>query len=124
MVFGLSGLLTARLIAGLNIVGMNLFLAKRLCGATIIQQARSMTLAIVGSAAMIAGVVGVDHLFDAHPNAVVLVCDVVVGGIGHVGAVLTTWLVLGKPRSIVTVALNHTSNIWTFSRERRNASRV
>jgi PST family polysaccharide transporter len=124
MIFGLWGLMTARLIAGLNIVGMNFVLAKRLCGATIIQQARSMTLAIVGSVAMIAGVVGVDHLLDAYPNAVVLVCDVVVGGICYGAVVLTTWLILGKPRSIVAVALNFTSRIWTYSQERRDASRV
>ncbi|MDF0490997.1 lipopolysaccharide biosynthesis protein [Sphingomonas sp. H39-1-10] len=103
--FGLWGLLVARLIAGLNIAGMNFILAKRISGATMTEQLRSMRLAVLGACTMIAAVMTVDSALTSHQNALVLMIDVIVGGASYFLSTLLFWRILGKPKSIIASAV-------------------
>lgn len=94
---GLVGLLAARCVSTVFIIGQDLFLARRLTGATFVEQIFSSWRAGVASLGMVAVVLGLQMLGITNPTILDLAVLVLTGGVTY--AVLTSalWLLAGKP---------------------------
>ncbi|MCH9751520.1 MAG: lipopolysaccharide biosynthesis protein [Alphaproteobacteria bacterium] len=94
---GLVGLLAARCVTTVFIIGQDLFLARRLTGATFGQQIFSSWRAGVASLAMVAVVLGLQMLGVMSPTASDIAVLVVAGGVSYFAVTIALWWSVGKP---------------------------
>lgn len=94
---GLIGLLMARCVSTVFIVWQDLFLARRLTGATFRQQIFSSWRVVVASVFMTVTVIGVQLLGINSPTVLDIALLVFTGGISYLAAIVGLWVYTGKP---------------------------
>ncbi len=94
---GLIGLLAARCVTTFFIIGQDLFLARRLTGASFVQQIFPSWRAAAASIAMVVVVLGLQILGIAAPTVLDIAVLVVSGSISYVGVTIGLWWLAGKP---------------------------
>lgn len=94
---GLIGLLAARCVTTFFIIGQDLFLARRLTGASFVLQIFSSWRAAAASIAMVVVVLGLQILGIATPTVLDIAVLVVSGSISYVGVTVGLWWLAGKP---------------------------
>jgi O-antigen/teichoic acid export membrane protein len=94
---GLIGLLLARCLSGLFAVGVDIYLARRLVGASAFNQIIPNWRALAATLIMAVVVWGLGALGVNHATYLDLALLVITGAISYVGATLALWLAAGKP---------------------------
>lgn len=94
---GLLGLLLARCVSGLFAIGIDLYLARRLVGASILAQIASSWRALAATTVMAVSVWGLGALGVERATYLDLALLVVTGAASYLGASLVFWLAAGRP---------------------------
>ena len=94
---GLVGLLLARCLSGLFAIGLDIYLARKLIGAPLLEQVTSSWRAILSTLTMVLMIVGLGQLGVTGADFFELAWLIVSGGACYFLATLLLWLAAGKP---------------------------
>ena len=94
---GLLGLLLARCVSGLSSIAFDIYLARRLAGASVSSQIISSWRALAATCVMAAGVWALGVLGVSRPVYLDLALLVIGGAISYLGTTLALWLAAGRP---------------------------
>ena len=112
LVWGLTGLIYARVVTGLTAAVVNMALVRRLTGLTLTAQLFANLRSLSAVAVMAAGVIAIGEQFNHHnPGLIALLVELglraTLGAVIYVGTTLLLWQVAGRPngpeREVVTL---------------------
>lgn len=110
VIWGVPGLVAARVLTGLYQIAIAMLLAKRLAGVSLMRQLRTHLPTLISCCAMALAVWWVAgtgwRLFTGYDLAQDLVLRVMVGGIAYIGARVMLWIVMGRPEGLEREAAN------------------
>ncbi len=101
LVFGMTGLIAARVLTGLLAIWVNMVVVRRLIGITVQAQLGANVRALFGAAVMVAATLAVSRLLPPGADPHLLIAQVLTLGAtavgSYCGATLLLWLHLGQP---------------------------
>ena len=108
--FGIEGAAAARALTGLAIIAINLHIARRLVGPTIIEQVQNCGRSLIGVLVMAIGLTALQAIAPAPTDhaalAAWLAAMVAMGGVLHISAQLVLWNLAGRPQGPERLAVD------------------